>query len=125
MIKTSQFPGRIKLLIMLILLVLGCVLISLALIIGIDDNLPGILLCYSGIASVVYAFVHHWRKIKGFVILMVVSLAGFIVFAVLHNVLEGLGFEVVGTGCFLIAIFICPVTLLIGLAGSIVIGIRQ
>ncbi len=44
---------------MLTLVVLVVVLITVALITGIDDNLPSILLCFAGIASVIYAYVHH------------------------------------------------------------------
>lgn len=55
---------------MLILVLSGCALITVAAIIGIADNLPGILLCYAGTALVVYAFIHHWKKSKNYMILL-------------------------------------------------------
>jgi hypothetical protein len=112
-------------LIMLSLLLTGCLLVTIAVIIGIADNLPGILLCYAGIISAVFAFIHHWKKSKGFVIMLVASIAGFVLFAVLHNVLEAKGLEIIGAGFFLIAIFVCPVTFLIGLVGTLVTGSRK
>ena len=111
-----------RLRITLILLFIGCLLIAVAAIIGIPDNLPGILLCYAGVASVIYAFIHHWKENKRFVKLLVASIIGFIVFAILHNVLESTRLEIIGAGFFLIAIFVCPVTFLIGLVGILTTG---
>ena len=117
--------GKRRFLIILILVLSGCAMITVAAIIGIPDNLPGILLCYAGIASIVYAFIHHWKKRKNYVILLVVSVIGFIVFAILHNVMEAVGVEIIGAGFMLIAIFVCPVTFLIGLAGTLITGSRK
>jgi hypothetical protein len=114
-----------RLRITLILLFIGCLLIAVAAIIGIPDNLPGILLCYAGVASVIYAFIHHWKENKRFVKLLVASIIGFIVFAILHNVLESTGLEIIGAGFFLITIFVCPVTFLIGLVGILTTGGRK
>ena len=100
-------------------------MITVAAIIGIADNLPGILLCYAGIISIVYAFIHHWKKRKNYVTLLVASVIGFIVFAILHNVMEAVGVEIIGAGFFLIAMFVCPVTFLIGLAGTLITGSRK
>lgn len=110
---------------MLSLVLAGAVLITLAIIIGIDDNLPGILLSYGGIALTVYGFIHHWRQLRSYVTMTVASLIGFVVFAVLHNVLEAIGVEILGTGFFLIAIFICPVIFAIGVVGILIISGRQ
>ena len=73
---------------MFILAFLGCASLTVGWIIGVDDNLPGILLAYAGIVLITYAFIHHWKKSKNYVILLVASIIGFIVFAILHNVLE-------------------------------------
>ena len=103
----------------------GCALITVAAIIGISDNLPGILLCYAGVASIIYAFMHHWKKSKNFVTLLVASVIGFIVCAILHNVLEAKSADIIGAGFFLIAVFVCPVTFLIGLVGLLITGGHQ
>ena len=123
--KVFKPLGKRRSLIMLILVLSGCVLIIVAAIIGIPDNLPGILLCYAGVASIIYAFIHHWNKRKSFVTLLVASVIGFIVFAILHNVMEAVGVEIIGAGFFLIAMFICPVTFLIGLVGTLITGSRK
>ena len=117
--------GKRRFLIILILVLSGCAMITVAAIIGIPDNLPGILLCYAGIASIVYAFIHHWKKSKSFVTLLVASIIGFIVFAILHNVMEAVGVEIIGAGFFLIAMFVCPVTFIWGLVGILITGNRK
>lgn len=104
---------------MIMLVLLGAALITVALIIGIDDNLPGILLCYAGITSITFAFIHHWKKPKNYVTLLVASIIGFVVFAILHNVLESVGAGIIGAGFFIIAVFVCPVTFLISLVGTL------
>jgi hypothetical protein len=122
MAKIFRNIGMRRLIILLTLAILGCVLIAMALILGIDDNLPGILLCYAGITSITFAFIHHWKKSKNYVILLVASIIGFVVFAILHNVFEAIGVEIIGAGFFLIAVFVCPVTFLIGLVGTLTTG---
>jgi len=104
---------------MLILAALGSALIAAALIIGIDDNLPGILLCFAGIGSLIYAFIRHWKKRSNYVIMLVASIIGMLVFAILHNVFEAVGLEVIGAGFFLLAVLICPIAFLIGLVGTL------
>ncbi len=96
--KIIKLIGKGRSLITLILLFIGCLLITVAAIIGIPDNLPGILLCYFGIVAVILAFIHHWRRSKNFVPLLVASIVGFVVFA----------------------IFVCPAMFLIGLVGTLI-----
>ncbi len=57
--------------------------------------------------------------------LLVASIIGFIVFAILHNVIEAVGVEIIGAGFFLIAMFVCPVTFLLGLVGILITGSRE
>ncbi len=117
-----RFTANRRLRITLILLFIGCSLVAFAAIIGIPDNLPGILLCYAGVASIIYAFIHHWKENKRFVKLLVASIIGLVVCIILHNVFEAIGVEIIGAGFFLIAVFVCPVTLLIGLVGTLRTG---
>lgn len=81
MAKIFRNIAKRRLIILLTLAILGCALIAMALILGIDDNLPGILLCYAGTGLLIYAFIHHWKKSKNYVILLVASIIGFVVFA--------------------------------------------
>jgi hypothetical protein len=117
------------------LVVLCCVSLIAAFIVGISDNPPGLALCYLATVSLILAFVHTWRKVKYFLILLGASVIGFAVFVVLHNLLYALAeissdivvlkhsLEFLSAASFLTAIFVCPVGLLIGLIGSILTAI--
>jgi len=110
--------------------VLCCVLLLAAFIVGISDNPPGLALCYLAAVSLILAFVHAWRKGKYFLILLGSSVIGFAVFAVLHNVFYALAeissdivvlsrmLKFLDVASFLVAIFVCPAGLLIGAIGG-------
>jgi len=112
------------------LVMLCCVLLLAAFIVGISDNPPGLALCYLATVSLILAFVNAWRKVKYFLILLGSSVIGFAVFAVLHNVLYALAeissdivvlnrsLEFLHAVFFLVAIFVCPAGLLIGTIGG-------
>ena len=63
------------------LVVLCCVSLIAAFIVGISDNPPGLVLCYLATVSLILAFVHTWRKVKYFLILLGASVVGFAVFS--------------------------------------------
>lgn len=112
------------------LVMLCCVLLLAAFIVGISDNPPGLALCYLATVSLILAFVNAWRKVKYFLILLGSSVIGFAVFAVLHNVFYALAeissdivvlnrsLEFLHAVFFLVAIFVCPAGLLIGAVGG-------
>jgi hypothetical protein len=117
-------------------LVIGSLLVIAAGVVGIADNPPGILLCYGGITSIILAFVHRWRTPRSFFKLLGWSFLGFVVAAVLHNVLYGLGhafpglpawilwlLEAAHVAFFLIAVLLCPPGFLVGLFGYLTVGI--
>lgn len=108
------------------LLSVGLVLIILAIIIGIADNPPGIILTYVGVFFVFLAFVHHWREAGVYGTLLAVAVVSFPVLILLHNIFDTLvdktggipildqllfGFSVI---FFLGAIFVAPVGIAIG-----------
>ena len=121
----------------LFLLALGYISLIGATLVGISDNPPGIGLCYIGIGALILVFVHHWRKVKLFLWLLLASTIGFPVFAILHNVFYALGkatekvvilkgfFNVLDVLGFLIAILVCPPGILIGAVGSIVLYLNN
>ena len=112
------------------LVILCCVLLLVAFIVGISDNPPGLALCYLATVSLILSFVHGWRKVKYFLILFGSSVIGFAVFVVLHNVFYALAeissdivvlnrsLEFLHAAFFLVAIFVCPAGLLIGTIGG-------
>ena len=118
------------------LVVIGCVALAGGLIVGISDNPPGIALVYGGLICLVLAVVCRWRRPKSFLLLFAFSAAGFIVFAILHNVFYGIGeytdmswlkslMEALHVAAFLIALLVCPAGIVVGLVGWIAVLIRS
>ena len=118
-----------------VLVAIGCVALAGALIVGISDNPPGIALLYGGLICLVLAAVCRWQRPKSFLLLFALSVLGFVVFAILHNVFYGIGksidvswvqalMEGLHVGAFLIALLLCPAGILVGLVGWIVSLIR-
>jgi len=119
----------------LLLCVICCGSLIAAFIVGISDNMPGLALCYIAAISIMLAFVHTWRKVKLFLLLLGASLVGFAVFVVLHNVFYALGqiaadiivlkqfLEFSHAIFFIVAILVCPAGFLIGVVGSVVTAI--
>ena len=119
------------------LLSLGIILVIVAFVVGIEDNLLGILLLMFGFGSIVFAFVHSWKTPKKFLILLLVSVIGFIgsvlfhnifdVFAdmnketmIIHNILNS--FSIV---FFFLGVIIFPIVALIAIGGSIIMYIKN
>jgi hypothetical protein len=112
-----------------IYLVLSALSMIAALIVSISDNPPGIILSFMSSILFVLAFTHNWKKPKPYIILLISSVFGFVLFAVLHNVFEVIGkgtfWEVIGAFFFLLAIFLCPAGIIIGIVGSIITAIKN
>ena len=96
--------------------------------------LPAILL---GAGILTLGLLKLQGKLKAFVILTGSSILGFFVFSVLHNLVYGLFiywfgadfWDRIGTSdepvFFIIAVIICPLGLLVGTIGSIILAIKQ
>ncbi len=120
-----------------IFLAICCVSMIVAFFIGISDNPPGLLLCYLAAIALILAFIHTWRRVKYFMILLGASLIGFPFFAVLHNVFYGLGemaadiivlnhlLGFLSAGFFLVAIIVCPAGFLISAVGSVLMYLKK
>jgi hypothetical protein len=116
----------------MLFLAVGCIALAAGLLVGVSDNPPGLLLVYLASASFILAFAHRWRTVRSFVILLIVSLVGFLVAVVLHNLLYALGevakevpavravAEAFHVAFFLIAVLLCPVGVLIGGVGGLI-----
>jgi uncharacterized membrane protein (UPF0136 family) len=114
-----------------------CALVISAIVVGVSDNIPGIVLCYAATVVLVVASTRTWRKTKRFLILVLTSVIGFFIFVFLHNAFYALtiltnhiaalshlmeAFHVI---FFIIAVFLCPATFLVGVVGSIVCAIME
>lgn len=121
----------------LIFLSLSIILIIAALIVGVADNPPGIVLLYAGTFALILTITHHWREVKQFTILTLASIIGIPIFIVLHNLCEVLGkksadivvlyYLLTGLSVisFLLALIVCPAGLIIGIIGIIVLSIKS
>jgi len=103
----------------LTLLAVGFVILVIALLVGISDNPPGIVLLYLAVLLMMLSVVQNWRSIKKFLILAATSLIGVPAFSILHNLFEALAElnsdilllnsagKVLSGLCFLIAVIVC------------------
>jgi hypothetical protein len=105
------------------------VLTAAALVVGISDNPPGIILLYGAGLTLVLSLTHRWRRPDRFGLLLLGSVIGFVLMGVLHNFAEVgahriphlpilalllSGVSVVG---FIAAVIVCPVAGAVGLIG--------
>jgi len=116
----------------LLWVVMCCGSLAAAFIVGISNNRLGLALCYVAASSIILAFVHRWRKVWKFLILLGASVIGFPLFVILHNLFYGLGelaagiivlshlLEFLHATFFLIAVLVCPAGFLISAVGIIV-----
>lgn len=119
-----------------VFIALCCILLAVAFFVGISGNPLGLFLCYLATAALILAFVHRWRKLKSFLILLGVSLIGFPLFVILHNLFYALAemtidiivlnysFEFLQVASFLIAIFACPAGFLVSAVGIAAVSFK-
>lgn len=72
----------------LILLAICGLLAIAAVSVGIDDNLPGVLLAFLAATAFVLAFVHPWRTARKFMSLLLMSVLGFVLFIALSIIFD-------------------------------------
>lgn len=121
----------------LLLLATCGLLIFAAVTVGIDDNLPGLLLAFFAAVALTVSFVHPWKTSRRYKWLMAAAGIGLIVFVVLHNVFDviasaigttGLGHDLLVAASivsFFVAILLCPPAFCVGVVGAIVLSRRE
>jgi uncharacterized membrane protein (UPF0136 family) len=136
MISAFSTPHNRKL--ALILLAICGLLAIAAVVVGINDNLPGILLAFLAAAAFVLAFVHPWRTAKKFVFLILASVLGFVLFVILNIILDTATQNPTTTGVLqnllqspvidafsIIIAMLCTAAFIVGVVGSITMFIRN
>jgi hypothetical protein len=119
-----------------VLVAIGCVALAGALVVGVSDNPPGVVLLYGAIICLILAAVCRWRRPKSFLLLFAISGVGFFAFAILHNLFYAIGvsttvtwmqalMEALHVGAFLISVLLCPAGFVVGLVGSVATFIRS
>ena len=120
------------------LILFGCavVLLAAAMLVGISDNPPGILLAFASSICVVLALTAGWQHPRQYLYLFLGSILAFVVTAILHNVFEAaasvagvpwlkVAGGAIGAAFFLIAIFLCPAGIVVGAVGGITSMFRR
>jgi disulfide bond formation protein DsbB len=116
-----------------------CGLLAIAaVIVGIDDNPPGILLAFLAAIAFVLAFVHPWRTVRQFMFLLLASVFGFALFVILNIILDTVAQNPANTGTLqdlldssaiealsIIIVMICPAAFIVGAVGSVAMFIRR
>ena len=124
---------------MMLILLAICVLLAIAAgVVGIDDNLPGILLTFLAATAFVLAFVYPWRTARKFLFLFLASILGFALFVILNIIIDTAAQNPANAGAFqnllqspaidafsIIIAMICPAAFIIGAVGSVVMFIRN
>ena len=136
MTSASSAPHNRR--ITLILLAMCGLLAITAVIVGIDDNPPGILLAFLAATAFVLAFVHPWRTVRQFMFLLLASVFGFTLFVILNIILDTVAQNPANTGTLqdllespaiealsIIIIMICPAAFIVGAVGSVAMFIRS
>lgn len=105
------------------------VLTAAALLFGIADNLPGIVLLYGAGLTLVLSVTHRWRSRRKFGRLLLGAVVGFALLAVAHNLAEVGAHRIVhvpvispvltavSVVAFLAALIVCPMAGLVGVVG--------
>jgi uncharacterized membrane protein (UPF0136 family) len=122
----------------LILLAICGLLAIAARIVGINDNLPGILLAFLAATAFVLAFVHPWQTARKFIFLILASILGFALFVILNIIIDTAAQNPANAGALqdllqspaidafsIIIAMICPAAFIVGAVGSVVMFIRN
>lgn len=107
-------------------------------VVGIDDNPPGVLLAFLAAIAFVLAFAHPWRTARKFVFLLLASILGIILFIVVNIITDSMAQAPETSGAVqnlldnpvyealnLIFAMIIPAAFIVSVVGSIIMFIRN
>jgi hypothetical protein len=113
-------------------------LVTIALVIGINDNPPGILLAYLAGVSLILAFAHPWRTPRKFIYLLLASALGLVLFVLLNIATDAMAqspatsgrlFDLTQSPAFeainMIIAILFPAAFLVGVVGAVAAFIRS
>jgi uncharacterized membrane protein len=106
--------------------------------VGVDDNLPGVLLALLAATAFVLAFVHPWRTAKKFMFLLLGSVLGFVLYIILNIVLDTAAQDPATAGALqdllqspvvealsVIIAMLCPAAFIVGAVGAVAMFVRN
>jgi hypothetical protein len=130
MFRSFAFP---YLTVTVILVVLATASAAGAVLVGIDDNPPGVALAVLAGSLLVTAFVHHWRSSKRFLVLCAISLGLIVVLGGISIAIDialtgghlpepvAPAVESAGNALALMITFLAVPSVFVGLAGALVV----
>lgn len=109
------------------LFAVAVVLIVIASLIEVADNLPGIILEYAGIIALFFAFLHPWKKAMNYVILSVVLIGIFFLGLLLIIILNKMGHYKLKLDGIMeaYALLICIPGIIACIIGAIICAVRK
>jgi len=124
---------------MTLILLATCGLLAIAAVVaGIDDNPPGILLAFLAATAFVLAFVHPWRTARKFIFLLFASILGFVLYIIMNIILDTAAQDPATAGALqdllqspvanavsIIIAMICAAAFIVGAVGSVAMFIRN
>lgn len=133
----SFSPPRNKIKTLLLFLVCGLFTIA-SVFVGIDDNLPGVLLAIFAAIAFVLAFSHSWRTARKFMVILLASVLGFVLFIILNIISDSITQNPATSGALqsfiqspanealnIIFTMICTAAFIVGTVGSIAMFISN
>ena len=134
----AAFSTRRNLIPTLVLLAVGALSAIAAIVIGIDDNPPGILLAFLAAVALILAFAHPWRTARKYMYLLLASVLGIVLFIILNvtsdliaqnpTTPESLKTLIQSPACEALTVvfaMILPAAFIVGAIGSIAMFIRN
>ena len=117
----------------------SCGLLAIAaVVVGIDDNPPGILLAFLAATAFVLAFVHPWRTARNFIFLLFASILGFVLYIIMNIILDTAAQDPATAGALqdllqspvanavsIIIAMICAAAFIVGAVGALAMFIRN
>jgi hypothetical protein len=109
------------------LLTSAILLIISSLFVGITDNMPGISLLLSGMIFLFFTFLHPWRKVENYALLIGVSVAIIVLVMLVIQILVWLKMtEYISEGVVMIIVFlVCLPGILSGIIGTLIYAFRK
>lgn len=121
----------------LLFLAVGGGSLIVALVFRVGNKTLGLGLIYGGVAALLLAVAHRWRRVKPFLLLTLAALIGMPFFVLMHNLLYALAevardlalvrrsAEALHVASFLAAIFVCPAAVVVGSVGALVTWVKN
>ncbi len=117
-----------------VLLGLAVALTAAAVVVGINDNPPGLLCAFAAVAAAALAVVHPLRWARPYEILLLTGCVGLVGGAVLHNLFDaaahgipllGIPLQVLSVAFFLLAVLVSPSLIVVGGVGALYFHVKS